>query len=134
MQIEFDEKRWPDLTRFRKACLADDVETMTEIVQKEHDWYHNENPGALSLDDLAKLYQAQHYSSEGDLEKLKHLQRTATWVLNHPWTAQKWLPLSQAVCSTKNRTVVQFLLDHGADPQAIVGDPGEKASIPDMAR
>ena len=83
MRIEVDEGRWPDLTRFRKACLADDVETMQEIAQKEREWYPNNNPRHLELADLAKVFQAQHYSSENDLKSLRAVLEAAPWTVNH---------------------------------------------------
>ncbi|MYB49740.1 MAG: hypothetical protein F4X72_10835 [Dehalococcoidia bacterium] len=134
MRIEVDEGRWPDLTRFRKACLADDVETMQEIVRKEPEWYPNNNPRYLEMADLAKIFQAQHYSSENDLENLRAVLEAAPWTVNQPWTAQEWLPITQAACSHGDRKLIEFLLDVGADPTLTVGGPGQEATVPEMAR
>ncbi len=131
---KFDEKKWPDLTRFREACLAEHYSEMEEIAQKNHHWYANENPDNLSMENLAKIYQAQNYASENEKENLKELAVREPWVVNHPWTAQRWLPITQATCSHGDKGMIELLLEMGADPTLIVGDPGEEGNVVDMAR
>ena len=133
MQLDFDETEWPDLTAFRKACLASDLSTMRSIAAKQHDWYELENPKGIEQEKLAKVFQAQYHAACGNLDELKALVESDPWVVSYPWTAQQWLPISQAA-SAAHRPVIEFLLDKGADPCAMVGDPKERTSIPDLAR
>ncbi len=134
MQLDFDETQWPDLTAFRKACLADDLSTMRSIATKQHDWYEVDNPKGMELEKLAKVFQAQYHAACGNLDELKALVESDPWVVSYPWTAQQWLPISQATCSPESRPVIEFLLEKGADPCSMVGDPSERTSIPDVAR
>ncbi|WP_189517652.1 ankyrin repeat domain-containing protein, partial [Cerasicoccus arenae] len=53
---------------------------------------------------------------------------------NAPWTAQKWLPITQAAGAHGNRELIEFLLEAGADPTAIVGDLSDSATVVEMAR
>ena len=121
MQTTFDKMKWPELTEFRQACLDDDYETMRSIADRGHHWYKNENPNGVELATLAKSYQAQYAASVGDLAKLQELKELAPMALVSPWTAQKWLPISQAACSHGDREIIDFLITSGADPRAIAG-------------
>jgi hypothetical protein len=96
MTHRFDEKKWPELTRFRDACLVEDYAEMKRIAAKNHHWYANENPENLPMEQLAVIYQAQVYAAEGNLDALTSVIESHPWRINHPWTAQGWLPISQA--------------------------------------
>ena len=133
MNLDFDQAMWPDLTAFRKAALASDISTMGSIAAKQHDWYEVENPKGIKLVKLARVFQAQYHAACGNLDELRALVESEPWVIDHPWTSQEWLPISQAV-GAAHRPVIEFLLDKGADPCAMVGDPSETKSIPDVAR
>ena len=133
MQLDYDETGFPDLGRFRKACLDNDHATMEDIANAARDWYDNENPDDLPMERLAFVFQAQHYASENDLASLQALATEQSWVINHPWTAQRWLPVSQA-CAHGDQSMFEFLLDAGADPWAVVGSPDDTTSVIDMAR
>ena len=132
--IQFDEKKWPDLTRFREACLADNYAEMQVIADRQHHWYPNENPDDLAPEKLAKIFQAQHFAAENAMKRLRAVIDADPWVINHPWTAQGWLPITQAACSHGNRTLIEYLVEKGADPTLIVGDPSDQATVPQMAR
>ena len=45
MKLDFDEVQWPELSAFRRACLANRFDEMAEIATRSHAWYANENPG-----------------------------------------------------------------------------------------
>jgi hypothetical protein len=130
----FDENKWPDLTKFRDACIGEDFDEMQRIANLNHHWYVNENPDNLPMENLARIFQAQWYAGQNNLALLKRIVERYPWTVNHPWTAQGWLPLSQAVSLHGNREMIDFLLDCGADPTLLVGDPDERGTIPDMAR
>ena len=134
MQTQFDETRWPDLTRFRAACLADRYHEMQAIADKNHDWYPNENPDGISMPKLARVYQAQYFAGTNDLAGLQDLLEKDPWVINYPWTAQGWLPITQAAGSHGDRTLIKYLLQMGADPSLEVGSPDDRATVVEMAR
>ena len=71
MTRQFDEVKWPDLTRFRDASLAEENAEMTRIAARQYDWYANENPDNLPMEELAAIFQVQHYAGEGNLETLR---------------------------------------------------------------
>jgi hypothetical protein len=133
METTFDEEKWPELTLFREACLKEEYAFMHEIASKRHHWYSNENPTDLPMPQLAKIYQAQHYAAKNELDNLRALIVHEPWVINQPWTAQRWLPITQAAFYG-NSEVIQLLLDQGADAALTVGDPGEECSVSEMAR
>lgn len=133
MLLEYDEERWPGLSAFRKACLRCDVATMQDIVDWGYEWYEkNENPSDLALETLANVFRAQHFASEGNLASLTDLIEANLWLINEPWTAQRWRPLSQAVQAGHSH-IVEYLLSSGADPLAMIGDVEEESSIVDFA-
>ena len=134
MTQQFDEEKWPELTAFRDACLANDHDTMLHIASRNHHWYENENPHDLPMEKLASTYQAQWYALEGDLDALKRVVEANPWTVNQPWTAQGWLPISQAASTHGAREVIEYLLDCGADPTLSVGSPDDRATIVEMAR
>jgi hypothetical protein len=103
VQLDYDENKWPELSTFRKACLVNDYETMRAIAEKGHDWYADENPDDLSIARPATVLQWQHFAYGGDLDEIKALHEEAAWRLDHPWTAQGWLPLGQAVGKADRR-------------------------------
>ena len=131
---QFDEEQWPELTAFRDACLADDHDKMLRIAARKHHWYENENPDNLPMQELASIFQAQWYALTGDLESLKRVVEAHPWTVNRPWTAQSWLPISQAASTHGAREVITYLLDRGADPTLSVGSPDDRATIVEMAR
>lgn len=133
MITQFDETRWPELTAFRQACLDGRTEVMEAIAARGHDWYGNENPDASSMQQLSLTFQAQHWASENELDRLRDLVGHEPWVVNQPWTAQGWLPITQA-CSHGERPMFEFLLSVGADPTLEVGDPDDRGTVVDMAR
>ena len=133
MQLEYDEEKWPDLGRFRRACLADRLDEMEAIALSGVDWYRNENPDHLPMGKLAKVFQAQHLASENSLVELKELVAKYPWTVNHPWTAQRWLPITQA-CAHGDREMFEYLLSAGADPTLVVGDSGEEGNAVDLAK
>jgi ankyrin repeat protein len=55
------------------------------------------------------------------------LERT---LIHQPWTAQRWLPLSQAIWGGQSE-IAQFLIDQGADVAATVDDG---SSLLELAR
>lgn len=134
LDTEFDEDNWPDLTCFRRACLARDFTLMRTIAEKKHPWYENENPDGLPMEVLASIAQAQHFAAKNEKEALRRLVESEPWVLNHPWTAQRWLPISQAAASHGDKGMIELILELGGDPCRAVGDVGDEGSIPDMAR
>ena len=134
MTTQFDETQWPDLTRFRDACLANDTAEMQRIADLNHEWYANENPKGLPMDRLASIFRAQWFAAENDLGGLRLVLAEHPWTVNEPWTAQEWLPITQAAGSHGDRVMVEFLLDSGADPALMVGDPDERGTVPEMAR
>ena len=133
MTTQFDEGQWPGLTRFREACLEDRYDEMLRIAESSHHWYQNENPEGMAMERLAKVFQAQHYSAENNLQQLEKVIEAHPWTVNHPWTAQGWLPITQAASSHGDRKLIEFLLDHGADPTLLVGDPDERSNVSQMA-
>ena len=60
MQLDFNEARWPELSAFRKACLANRFNEMGEIASRSHEWYANENPENSAMPRLALIFQAQY--------------------------------------------------------------------------
>ena len=40
---------------------------------KTYDWYANENPEGLSMQELASIYQAQWYALNAELQALQHV-------------------------------------------------------------
>lgn len=131
---QFDEEKWPELAAFRDACLADDHAEMQRIAAHNHHWYENENPNGLPMQELARIFQAQWYAQTGDLESLQQVVDANPWTANRTWTAQGWLPLSQAVSTHGRQDVVEYLLEKGADPTLSVGSPDDRATIVEMAR
>ena len=107
---------------------------MLAIADLAHHWYQNENPDGITMEKLAKIFQAQHYAAENNLQQLEKVVDAHPWTVNHPWTAQGWLPITQAVSTHGDRRLIEFLLDHGADPTLFVGGADEPSSIPEMAR
>ena len=134
MNLEFDWQRYPDLTSFRRACLDGRHADMAVIADKGHEWYRNENPDGISMEKLAKTFQAQFHASSANLAELRSLISQEPWVANHPWTAQGWLPITQAVSTHGDRGIIDLLIEAGADLSLMVGDVSDRASIPDMAR
>lgn len=134
LDTEFDEEKWPDLTSFRRACLSRDFTSMRTIAGKKHPWYENENPDDLPMEVLATVAQAQHHAARNEKENLRRLVESEPWVLNYPWTAQHWLPISQAASSHGDKEMIELILELGGDPCRVVGGVGEEGSIPDMAR
>ena len=134
MTQQFDAEKWPELTAFRDACLANDYDKMLQIASRNHHWYENENPDSLPMDELANIFQAQWFALTGDLASLKRVVEAHPWTVNRPWTAQSWLPISQAASTHGAREVIDHLLDCGADPTLSVGSPDDRATIVEMAR
>lgn len=134
MNLEFDTERFPDLTDFRKACLDGRHAEMAVIADKGHEWYSNENPDGISMEKLATVFQAQFHASSANLVELRSLISQAPWVANEPWTAQGWLPITQAASTHGDRRIIDLLVEAGADLSLLVGDATDRASIPDMAR
>ena len=132
MDLEYDEERWPGLSAFRKACLRSDVASMKDIADRGHEWYVNENPTSGPTARLADVFKAQHFASEGDLPCLTDLIDANPGLVNEPWTAQRWRPLSQAVQAGHSH-IVEYLLARGADPFAMIGNVEEEISIVDFA-
>ena len=134
MLLDFDETQWPELSSFRKACLANRFDEMAEIASRSREWYANENPDNCAMPRLALIFQAQYHASVNNLQALRELVSREPWVLNQPWTAQGWLPITQAVSTHGDRRLVEYLIEAGADPSLMVGDPDERCTVPDMAR
>ncbi len=105
---------------------------MKDLADRGYEWYENENPTARSPAELADVFKAQHFASEGDLARLTDLIEANPGLANEPWTAQRWRPLSQAVQAGHGH-IVEYLLSKGADPLAMIGDVGEERSIADLA-
>ena len=134
MQLDYDETRWPELSSFRKACLANRFDEMAEIASRSHEWYANENPDNCAMPRLASMFQAQYHASANNLQALQELVSRQPWVLNQPWTAQGWLPITQAVSTHGDHRLVEYMIEAGADPSLMVGDADERYTVPDMAR
>ncbi|MGI9272780.1 MAG: hypothetical protein ACR2QT_13465 [Woeseiaceae bacterium] len=130
----FDEKKWPELAEFRDACLANNHVEMQRIAVRNHHWYENENPDDASMEELASVFQAQWYAQIGDFESLQQVVSAHPWTVNRPWTAQGWLPLSQAAQTHGKRDIIDYLLENGADPTLSVGSPDDRGTIVEMAR
>jgi hypothetical protein len=134
VNLEFDEQTYPGLSAFRKACLADRYAEMISTAAKKHRWYENENPNATPMERLAKTFQAQYHASCGRIDELRDLIALEPWVVNEPWTAQGWLPITQAASAHGDRPVINLLIKAGADLSLMVGDASDRASVPEMAR
>ena len=134
VQLDFDETRWPELGAFRKACLSNRFDEMAVIASRSHEWYANENPGNCAMPRLALTFQAQYHANANNLQALQELVSREPWVLNEPWTAQGWLPITQAVSTHGDRRIVEYMIEAGADPTLTVGDPDERSTVPEMAR
>ena len=105
---QFDEKQWPELTKFRNACLEDDHNAMQQIADRKYHWYQNENPADLTMDVISNIFKTQWYALTEDLDSLRAA------VESNPWTARAWLPISQAASTHGNKVILQYLLDKGA--------------------
>ena len=134
MKLDFDEAQWPELSAFRRACLANRFDEMAEIATRSHAWYANENPGNRPMPQLALMFQAQYHASENNLQALRELVSKEPRVLNQPWTAQGWLPITQAVSTHGDRGLVEYMIEAGADLTLLVGDRDDRYTVPDMAR
>ena len=134
MQLDFDETRWPELSAFRKACLANRFSEMEEIASRSHEWYANENPDDCAMPQLALIFQAQYHANANNLEASRELVSREPWVLNQPWSAQGWLPITQAVSTLGDHRIVEYMIEAGADPTLMVGSLGDRCTVPDMAR
>ena len=132
--LDFDETRWPELGPFRKACLSNRFDEMAAIASRSHEWYANENPENCAMPRLALTFQAQYHANANNLQALQELVSREPWVLNEPWTAQGWLPITQAVSTHGDRRIVEYMIEAGADPTLTVGDPDARSTVPDMAR
>lgn len=128
------EEQWPELKEFREACLSNDYAGMERIAARSHDWYASENPEQLSMAELASIYQAQCYAISGNLPALKKVIEEHPWTVNKPWTAQAWLPITQAAFSHGDQELIEYLLERGADPTLSVGSPYDRATVVEMAR
>ncbi len=131
---QFDPVKWPQLTAFRDACLARDYELMSRIAEAGHSWYENENPERHSMAVLASVYRVQHYAGTDNLEELRRAIEAAPWTINFPWTAQGWLPLTQAAVANAGHETFVYLFGAGADPALEVGDPDQRLDVIGMAR
>ena len=134
MTPQLDEKQWPELTKFRDACLFDDYAQMLKIASRNHHWYANENPECLPMEKLASIFKAQWYSQVNDLDSLKRIVELHPWTVNTPWTAQGWLPITQAASTHGSRQIIEYLIEQGADLGLTVGEPDDRASIVQMAQ
>jgi hypothetical protein len=134
MTTQYDEGQWPDLTNFRNACLAERFDEMQRIAALGHSWYENENPQGITMEKLAKVFQAQHYAAENNLQALQKVVESNPWTVNYPWTAQGWLPITQALSTHGDRKIIEILLDAGADPTLMVGSADDRVSVVEMAR
>ena len=83
---------------------------------------------------LALMFQAQYHARENNLQALRELVSKEPRVLNQPWTAQGWLPITQAVSTHGDRGLVEYMIEAGADLTLLVGDRDDRYSVPDMAR
>ena len=129
MYLDYDESSFPGLARFRRALLADDLATAEAIARENPDWYAMENPDdALSLAELARRFRAQHYASEGLVGELAALLADDPSLIDAPWTAQNWRPLSQAA-TYGHLSMVEWLLDRGADVDARIDIPPDDVTI-----
>jgi hypothetical protein len=106
---------------------------MSVIAAEQPGWYANENPRDLTFDKLAKVFQAQHFAGENMRPEMAALVEQDPWVVNAPWTAQCWLPLSQAAWAGCAE-MIDALIEMGADPAAKVGDLGDEVTIAEVAR
>jgi hypothetical protein len=123
--------QWDNLFAFRDAAMRDDIAAMREVLSRDSSFTTTENPDNLPLEFLAKLYQLQTCSREGPIEKVRQLIDEDPRLIRHPWTAQGWLPLSQAVWGNQLE-IVRLLLDHGASGDDFIAEIG--ASVLQMAR
>lgn len=103
------------LWEFRDACLEDSFEEMHTICSKDSSFIERENPEHLDFRFLAKLYQIQVYSRQGELEKVKSLVEGNPNLVSHSWSAERWTPLHQAT-TEQALSVFRYLLSKGADP------------------
>lgn len=134
MQLEFDDCRWPKLTKFRKACLTNRFHEMEEISMLGFEWYFHENPDGILMHKLALIFQTQYHANENNLLQLQELITSDPWLVNQPWTSAGWLPITQAVVDHGSRDMIRYLIDAGADLTLMVGHEGERQTVPDMAR
>ena len=95
MTKNWDYEKWRELGDFSDACPASNYLEMERIAAKNFDWYANENPEGLSMQELASIYQAQWYALNDDLQALQHVIEENPWTVNKPWTEQGWLPITQ---------------------------------------
>lgn len=135
MHLDFDEAQWPGLSAFRQACLSNDISQMQEIAGQGHHWYSTENPDGIALERLAVMFQWQYHAAISDCDTIAELHARAPWGLNEPWTAQGWLPITQATANPGDGfDALRLLLKLGADPLKEAGDPGERIDAAGSAR
>lgn len=106
---------------------------MKRIASRNHHWYGNENPEDLPMEELANIFKAQWYTLVDDLDALKRVVELHPWTINKPWTAQGWLPITQAASTHGDRLIIQYLLNKGADLTLTVGDFNDRATVVEMA-
>jgi ankyrin repeat protein len=104
---------WDNLFAFRDAALRGDLIAMQDVLARDSSFLAMENPDGLPLPYLAKTYQIQTFAREGPIGKVRGLVGEEPRVVRQPWTAQGWLPLSQAVWGNQ-LGIVKFLLASGA--------------------
>jgi ankyrin repeat protein len=100
--------------RFRQAAGDGDLKAMQAVLDSGELRVAFENPDGLSLETLSLVKQIQDASGAGDTSRLKALLDSNPELVNCQWTAQRWSPLSQAVCA-KQPAAIDLLVTHGAD-------------------
>src|SRR5213594_2931786 len=105
--------KWDSLFAFRDAAMRDDIGSMRDVLARDRSFMPMENPENLPLEFLAKLYQIQTCSREGPIEKVRQLLLDDPRLIRQSWTAEGWLPLSQAVWGNQLE-IVKLLLDSSA--------------------
>ena len=93
--------------------MRDDLPAMRDVLSRDLSFMAMENPANLPLEYLARSYQLQTAAREGPIEKVRQLINQDPRLIRQPWTAQGWLPLSQAVWGNQLE-VFKMLLAHGA--------------------
>ena len=108
--------KWDALDAFRAAAKADDTNKMQAIVDEDLSFIGHENPDGLPLAFLAKVQQMQEACREGGLDEVRRLAAEDPRLIRHPWTQQRWRPLTQTICGGQHQhAIFDFLLDNGAD-------------------
>ncbi|HYE04775.1 MAG TPA: hypothetical protein VEL07_04560 [Planctomycetota bacterium] len=111
--------RHASLSAFRAAAMRDDIAAMAEIARADPSFIADENPDGVPLARLARIYRLQTFAREGTLADVERALDQDPDLIHEPWTARRWLPLSQAIWGGRH-DIVERLIARGAEVRATV--------------